>query len=178
MTLNKIIRVLFVLMLPYFFLNSSELFGQQLPQELLKFFHYRSIGPTRQGGRIVDFAVSLQQSNTFYTATANGGRTWEKSLSVMQNGRDIGAVDLVMYPSNPTILYAPSYDRIAKPWMFYEGGSGGGIHKTTDGGKSWTKLFNGLPSENIGRIGLTIFPQNPDILYAYILEDRNSDGRY
>ncbi len=98
MTLNKIIRVLFVLMLPYFFLNSSELFGQQLPQELLEFFHYRSIGPTRQGGRIVDFAVPLQQSNTFYTATANGGRTWEKSLSAMQNGRDIGAVDLVMDP--------------------------------------------------------------------------------
>ncbi len=295
MTLNKIIRVLFVLMLPYYFLNTSELFGQQLPQDLLKFFHYRSIGPTRQGGRVVDFAVPFQQNNTFYTATANGGlwktvnngttffpifdnqsvfaigdiavsqinpntvwvgtgepnnsttdpyatywgdgvyksidggetwqnmgmrdthqigriivhpeqddivyvaalghlysdneergvfkttnggRTWEKSLSVMQNGRYIGAVDLVMDPSNPTILYATSYDRIAKPWMFYEGGPGSGIHKTTDGGKSWTKLFNGLPSENVGRIGLTISPQNPDILYAYILEDRNSDGRY
>ena len=154
---------------------------------------WRNMGlkDTHQIGRII---VHPQEPDIVYVAalgylyseneergvfkSTNGGRSWKKSLSVEYEGRHISVVDLVMDPSDPDILYASSYDRIAKPWMFYEGGSGSGIYKSTDGGESWSKLTTGLPSERVGRIGLAIARTNPQILYAYVLEDRNSDERY
>ena len=80
-----------------------------------------------------------------------------------------------MDPSDPETLYAASYDRFRKPWTWGIGGTGSGIHKTTDGGKSWTKLTAGLPGGIIGRIGLAVYPKNPKILYAEI-ENANKPG--
>ncbi len=257
-------------------------------QDVLKSISYRSIGPTRQSGRFVDFAVPLQQPNTFYAATGSGGlwktvnngqsfepvfdnektvsigdiavapsdpnilwvgtgeannsrstywgdglykstdagktwtnaglkesrhigrivvhpanpdivyaaalghlytenpergvfktvdggKTWAKSLDVSVEGRSIGAVDLVMDPSNPDVLYAATYDRLRKPWTYQIGGPGSGIYKTLDAGKSWTKLAGGLPEGILGRIGLAVSAKNSNILYAEI-ENANKPG--
>ena len=256
--------------------------------ELVKKIQYREIGPTRQSGRFVDFAVPLQEPHTFYAATAsgglwktvnrgrtftsllddtdiislgdvavapsdpnivwlgtgegnnsrsvyygdgvfksvdagstwthmglpesqhigrivihprnpdivyvaalghlysenperglykttNGGRTWTKSLEVMSEGRHIGVVDVVMDPRRPNTLYAAAYDKVRKPWTFNEGGPGSGIHKTTNGGRSWTKLTEGLPGGMLGRIGLAIAPQDANMIYA-VIENANSEG--
>ncbi|MDE2996658.1 MAG: glycosyl hydrolase, partial [Bacteroidota bacterium] len=95
----------------------------------------------------------------------DGGQTWEKNLYV--NDRT-GAVDLVMDPTNPEVLYAAMWERDRRAWNFVEAGEGSGIWKTTDGGMSWVPVHgNGFPTgEGVGRIGLTIFPGNTDILYA------------
>lgn len=106
--------------------------------------------------------------------TTNGGKTWKKVLSVKDAKTHVGATDLVMDPSNPEILYATTYQRIRKPWGFSGSGTESGIYKTMDGGKNWSKLASGLPSGFIGKIGLAIYPQNPNILYA-IIEDANAN---
>jgi photosystem II stability/assembly factor-like uncharacterized protein len=100
--------------------------------------------------------------------TIDGGKTWTKSLDVKADGKVIGASDIVMDPKNPMVLYAATYDKERKPWTFNLGGPGGGIYKTIDAGKTWTKLTGGLPGGMLGRIGLDIYAKNPLILYANI----------
>ena len=107
--------------------------------------------------------------------TRDGGQTWIKALDVKVGDRAIGAVDVVMDPKNPNVLYASTYDKLRKPWNFQLGGPGSGIHKSTDGGKSWKKLGGGLPGGVLGRIGLTVYPKNPNILYA-VIENANKPG--
>lgn len=107
--------------------------------------------------------------------TTDGGRTWNKVLSVQSHGKHIGVVELVIDPSNPNILYAASYDKIRTPWTFNHGGPGSGIYKTTNGGSSWTKLTNGLPGGMLGRIGIDVSRSNPNVVYANI-ENANVDG--
>jgi len=104
--------------------------------------------------------------------TRDGGATWTKALDVKVGERAIGAVDVVMNPRNSNVIYAATYDKLRKPWNFQLGGPGSGIHKSTDGGKSWKKLGGGLPGGILGRIGLTIYPKNPNILYA-VIENAN-----
>ena len=105
--------------------------------------------------------------------TTDGGKNWTKSLEVVVDGTYVGATDMVMDSCNPETLYASTYQRIRKPWGFSGSGPGSGIHKTTDGGQTWQKLTNGLPKGLLGKIGLAIYPENPDILYT-IIEDENS----
>ncbi len=100
--------------------------------------------------------------------TTDGGKSWTKSLAVKVEGKDIGAVDLAMDPKNPLVLYAATYDKVRKPWTFAEGGPGSGIYKTTDAGKTWTKLGVGLPLGHIGRIGVSVSRQDPNTVYAII----------
>ncbi|MFQ5721824.1 MAG: WD40/YVTN/BNR-like repeat-containing protein, partial [Candidatus Aminicenantales bacterium] len=102
--------------------------------------------------------------------TEDGGQTWQKVLYL---NNKIGAIDLVINRKNPDILYAAMYEKYRYPWHFEEGGPGSGIYKTMDGGKSWQRLQGGLPTGKIGRIGLDIYRQNPDILYA-IIENANT----
>ena len=100
--------------------------------------------------------------------TVDGGKTWAKSLAVQAGGKHIGAVDLAMDPKNPLVLYAATYDKVRRPWTFAEAGPGSGIHKTVDGGKTWTKLGGGLPIGVLGRIGVSIARNNPMTVYAVI----------
>jgi photosystem II stability/assembly factor-like uncharacterized protein len=100
--------------------------------------------------------------------TIDGGRTWTKSLDVKIDGKAIGASDIVMDPKKPETLYAATYDKERKPWTFNLGGPGSAIYKTTDAGKTWTRLAGGLPGGMIGRIGLDISLENPLVLYANI----------
>lgn len=102
--------------------------------------------------------------------TTDGGRTWVKSLFINEK---VGVIDLVINPLNPDILYAATYEKQRLPWMYVNGGPESGIYKTSNAGKTWTKLDRGLPSGRIGRIGLDIFLKNPEILYA-LVENANS----
>jgi len=262
-------------------LCSADLYPQEQEADVLKAIEYRSIGPTRQSGRFVDFAVPKGQPFTFYAATASGGlwktinngqtfepifdqeivfsmgdiavapsnpeiiwvgtgeannsrssywgngvyksmdsgkswknmglaeshhigrivihpknpdiiyvaalghlyseneerglyksldggMTWNKVLEVMAGERFIGVVDVVMDTRDADTLYAASYDKDRKPHMFRLGGPGSRIYKTINGGVSWTMLEGGLPEGMLGRIGLTVYPKNSDVVFACI----------
>ena len=96
--------------------------------------------------------------------TTDGGKTW---TNVKFIDEDTGFTDLVMDMSDPKTLYAASYQRRRTSWGFNGGGPGSGIWKTTDAGKTWTKLQgNGLPEGLLGRIGLDLGRSNSNVLYA------------
>ncbi|MBW8895993.1 MAG: hypothetical protein JF613_07400, partial [Acidobacteria bacterium] len=98
--------------------------------------------------------------------TTDGGKTWTNTKFIDEN---TGFTDVVMDPTNPNVLIAASYERRRTPWGFNGGGPGSGLWKTSDGGKSWTKLTNGLPTNPmIGRIGLDIARSKPSTIYASI----------
>ncbi len=101
--------------------------------------------------------------------TIDGGRTWKKILYVNDT---TGVIDLVVNRKQPDTLYAATYDVQRYPWRISEGGRGTGVQRTTDGGRTWTRLAGGLPNGPIGRIGLDLYQKNPNILYA-ILENLN-----
>jgi photosystem II stability/assembly factor-like uncharacterized protein len=100
--------------------------------------------------------------------TRNGGKTWDKVLYVDDG---TGAIDLVMNRKSPDILYAAMYEKTRTPWQLVLGGKGSGVYRTDDGGGKWRKL-EGLPSGNVGRIGLDIQSRNPNVVTA-IVENLN-----
>jgi photosystem II stability/assembly factor-like uncharacterized protein len=101
--------------------------------------------------------------------TTDGGETWDKVLYIDER---IGVIDLVMAPGHPELLYAATYEKERLPWTYEVGGPGSGIYRTTDGGDTWTRLEEGLPTGRIGRIGLDVHRGDPDILYA-VVENAN-----
>jgi len=103
----------------------------------------------------------------------DGGKTWNKTLG---DNKWVGVTDIVMDNTNPDILYAATWQRQRTVAAYLGGGPGSGIHKTTDGGESWTKLTKGIPESNLGKIGLAIDPFNPDVIYAAIELDRKKGG--
>ncbi len=100
--------------------------------------------------------------------TADGGKTWTKLAGGLPQDGKTGAIDLVMDPVNPEVLYVSFWQRLRQPWRFDSGGPNGGIFKTQDGGKTWTKLVKGIPAGDLGRIGLAISRSNPKVLMAII----------
>jgi photosystem II stability/assembly factor-like uncharacterized protein len=100
--------------------------------------------------------------------TADGGRTWAKVLDL---GDRIGVVDVLLRPDDPDTVFAASYDKNRIPWNFDDHGPGTAIHKSVDGGATWRRLGGGLPTGLLGRIGLAVFPKDPDIMYATIAND-------
>jgi len=113
--------------------------------------------------------------------TTDGGETWNRTL-VGDDGDDrwTGVTDLVIDPRNPDVLYAATWQRHRTVASYVGGGPNSGIHRSTDGGETWTELTNGLPSSeanaNLGKIGLAISPQQPDVLYAAIETNRREGG--
>ena len=100
--------------------------------------------------------------------TTDGGKTWTKSLYISVN---TGVTDLQLDQNDPSTLYAAAYERRRTVWGFNGGGPEGGIYKTVDGGANWTKLTKDLPYENggdVGRIAISIYKRNTNILYARI----------
>jgi photosystem II stability/assembly factor-like uncharacterized protein len=100
--------------------------------------------------------------------TTDGGATWAKLGGGLPNDGKTGAIDLVMHPTDPQTLFVAFWQRLRQPWRFDSGGPNGGIFKTTDGGATWTKLTQGLPSGELGRIGLAISRSNPQVLMAIV----------
>ncbi|UCF18215.1 MAG: glycosyl hydrolase [Gemmatimonadota bacterium] len=107
--------------------------------------------------------------------TTDGGETWRR---VLGDDQWTGVTDIVMDPRDSDVLYAATWQRHRTVAAYMGGGPGSGIHKSTDGGETWTELTAGLPSSNLGKIGLAISPQDPDIVYAAIELDRRSGGVY
>ncbi len=97
--------------------------------------------------------------------TTDGGRTWRR---VLAGDEDTGASDLVMAASDPRTLYASMYQRRRTTCCFNGGGNGSGIFKSTDGGETWSKLTNGLPTGPLGRIGLDVYRGSAAIVYASV----------
>jgi photosystem II stability/assembly factor-like uncharacterized protein len=98
--------------------------------------------------------------------TTDGGQTWTNTNFIDE---DTGFTDVVMDPRDSQVLYAASYQRRRTPWGFNGGGPGSGIWKTANGGASWTRLEgSGLPEGILGRIGLTAYAADPNIVYAQI----------
>ncbi len=106
--------------------------------------------------------------------TTDGGKTWDKVLDIDEN---TGVVDLVMDPRDPDVIYAAAYQRRRHLWVLIDGGPSSGIYKTTNGGGDWTELTNGLPTVDMGRIGLAIPPKAPDTVYA-IIEAADGKGGF
>ncbi len=109
--------------------------------------------------------------------TTDGGKSWRKVLSAEPPYHTrVGCGDLAMDPADPDTLYAALYARRRTPWSFVygplatDGKDLGGVFKSTDGGETWQKLTNGLPSET-GRIGLALHAKNPQIVYAIVQSD-------
>ncbi|WP_375578428.1 glycosyl hydrolase [Marivirga tractuosa] len=96
----------------------------------------------------------------------DGGETWKKTLYVDDK---TGAIDLIIHPENPDLLWASMWERKRYAWDFVGNGKGSGIYMSTDGGENWSLSMNGMEDDEFtGRIGLDISQSNPDILYALI----------
>ena len=104
----------------------------------------------------------------------DGGRSWKKIKRGLPNDGKTGCTDLVRDSQNPNVLYAAFYERLRQPWHFHSGGNNGGIFKSTNGGRSWEKLTDGLPQGATGRIGLAIYEKDPSIVMALIEAEKTN----
>ncbi len=107
--------------------------------------------------------------------TNDGGNTWERTLG---DDKWTGVTDIVIDPRDPKILYAATWQRHRTVAAYMGGGPKSGIHRSADGGRTWTRLTKGLPTENMGKIGLSISPQNPDVIYAAVELNRRKGAVY
>ena len=107
--------------------------------------------------------------------TTDGGQTWKAVLTVSP---DTGVTDLVMDPKNPDVLYAAAYQRRRAVGQLIGGGPESGLFKSTNGGQAWTKLTKGLPTVDLGRIGLGINWKNPRTLYALVTSQLGQGGLF
>jgi photosystem II stability/assembly factor-like uncharacterized protein len=97
--------------------------------------------------------------------TTDGGKSWRCVLSVSP---DTGVTDVVLDPRHPDVLIAAAYQRRRHVWTLIDGGPESALYRSTDGGANWTKLKSGLPTSEMGRIGLAAAPADPDVVYAII----------
>ena len=143
--------------------------------------------------RISTIIIHPEDSNTLWVAvqgplwssggqrglymTTDGGETWERTL-VGDEGDDVwtGVTDIIIDPRDPDVLYAATWQRHRTVAAYVGGGPNSGVHKSTDGGRTWAKLGGGLPGGNLGKIGLAISPQDPDVVYAAIETNRREGG--
>jgi len=105
--------------------------------------------------------------------TTDGGATWTQVLFI---DNKTGCGELVMDPANPNKLFANMWEHRRMPWTFNSGGPSSGLHVTYDGGKTWKKLTSkdGLPEGDLGRMGLAIARNKPDVVYALIESKKNA----
>ncbi len=107
--------------------------------------------------------------------TTDGGKTWKKVLEISEN---TGVNNILMDPRNPDVMYASSEQRRRHVFTKIGGGPETALYKSTNGGENWDKMTNGLPSADMGGIGLAISPVNPDIIYAIIESTPDASGLY
>ncbi|HVR98859.1 MAG TPA: glycosyl hydrolase, partial [Thermoanaerobaculia bacterium] len=107
--------------------------------------------------------------------TTDGGKTWKAVLTISEN---TGVSDIAFDPRDPDVIYATAYQRRRHVWTLIDGGPESAIYKSRDAGATWEKLTNGLPKEDMGRIGIAVSPVNPEVIYAIIESVRGSGGFY
>jgi photosystem II stability/assembly factor-like uncharacterized protein len=122
--------------------------------------------------------------------TTDGGKTWQR---VLQVDNVTGVLDLIMHPTNPEVLIAATWERQRDEFDSFRGdakippaadvyspakvhGPGTGLYKSTDGGKTWNHLTQGLPKAKMGRIGLDWHRKNPNLVFATIDTDKAGMG--
>jgi photosystem II stability/assembly factor-like uncharacterized protein len=105
--------------------------------------------------------------------TVDGGKTWKAVLTVSP---DTGVTDVAMDPKRPDVLYAAAYQRRRAVGQLIGGGPESALFKTTNGGQTWSKLSKGLPTVEIGRIGIGINWRNPNTVYALVTAQRGRGG--
>jgi photosystem II stability/assembly factor-like uncharacterized protein len=103
--------------------------------------------------------------------TTDGGETWEKILYVDEN---TGCSGLAVDPENPDLIYAGMWDFRRKGWFFRSGGPGSSFHKSTDGGKTWTSIEEGMTPKPWGRIYVDFSPADPNKVYVLIEAEETS----
>jgi len=107
--------------------------------------------------------------------TTDGGKTWTNTKEI---SKYTGFGEIVMDPSNPDVLYAAAEQRERREYGFLPAGPEAGIFKTTDGAKTWTKLAQGLPAGDIGRVGMSVCRSRPSVVYAMISAKAPGNGLY
>ncbi|MEO1052415.1 MAG: glycosyl hydrolase [Bacteroidota bacterium] len=107
--------------------------------------------------------------------STDGGQTWKKTLG---DDQWVGVTDIALDPRNPDVMYAATWQRHRTVAAYMGGGPGTALYRSVDGGETWTKLTNGLPKTNMGKIGLAVSPINPDVIYAAIELDRRTGGLF
>jgi len=105
--------------------------------------------------------------------TTDGGTTWTRVLEISEN---TGVSEIHADPRNPDIMYAAAYQRRRHVWTLIDGGPESAVYKSTDGGETWRKLKRGLPSGDVGRIGLAISPADPKVVYAIVEAEGDAGG--
>ncbi|MBI1745956.1 MAG: glycosyl hydrolase [Acidobacteria bacterium] len=134
-----------------------------------------------QSERISRIVVHPNNSDTVYVAvpghlwddseergvyqTKDGGKTWKRILYM---GPNIGGSDLAIDSQDPNIVYAALWQFRRQAYFFSSGGAGSGLHKSTDGGKTWKKLARGLPEGPLGRIAIAVAASRPSVIYANV----------
>jgi photosystem II stability/assembly factor-like uncharacterized protein len=103
--------------------------------------------------------------------STDGGATWDKVLYVDEK---TGCAELSMDMTNPDVLYAAMWEHGRLPWKIVSGGPGSGLYKSTDGGKNWSKIHEGLPAEK-GKMAIAVSRSNPDKVYALIESDSDQE---
>ncbi|MGA9334903.1 MAG: hypothetical protein WBV39_11555 [Rudaea sp.] len=106
--------------------------------------------------------------------TRDGGKSWKKAFETSQN---TGVTQVMLDPRDPDVMFASTYQRRRHVWGVIPGGPETGLRKSTDGGKTWRKITNGLPKTDMGRIGLAISPVDPDTVYA-VLDAQDKKGGF
>lgn len=130
---------------------------------------------------IAKIAINPANSNVLYVAapgplwsdgkhrglykSSDAGKTWEKILYINEK---TGCADVALDPTNPDIVYASTWEFRRQPYLFNSGGNGCGMYKSTDGGKTWKELTNGLPAKPFGRIAFALAPSAPNNLVAIV----------
>lgn len=105
--------------------------------------------------------------------TSDGGKTWKNVLKISEN---TGVSDIAQDPEDPDVLYASAYQRRRHVFTLIDGGPESALYKSTDGGATWNKLKSGLPSGEVGRIGVAVSPADHNVVYAIVEASEDKGG--